>query len=186
MFAVALGDGAELRPLEPWQAEEFLAHGERARPDIVDWIPWAARVRDVESARAFLRAYADRQAADKGRLYGIWVDGVLRGGTAFRTFDAQAGVCEIGVWLEAAARGRGLVTRAVRHMIDWAVGERGMTRVEWRCAPDNTRSQAVAKRLGMRYEGTRRRAFLVNGERRDEQIWSLLAEEWTAANKAEA
>ena len=31
MFAISLGDdGAELRPLEPWQAEEFLAHMDRA------------------------------------------------------------------------------------------------------------------------------------------------------------
>ncbi|GAA4074597.1 GNAT family protein [Actinomadura miaoliensis] len=178
MFGVDLGDGARLRPLEPWQAEEFLAHGERARPHIANWIPWATTVTDVEKARTLLRDYADRQAADTGRIYGIWVDGVLRGGTVFRTFDTAVGVCEVGVWLEAEAEGRGLVTRAVRHMIDWAVGERGMVRVEWRCAPDNLRSQAVAKRLGMRLDGTLRQSYVFHGERRDEQIWSLLADEW--------
>ncbi|NUS78165.1 MAG: RimJ/RimL family protein N-acetyltransferase, partial [Streptomyces sp.] len=26
MYAISLGDGAELRPLEPWHAEEFLAN----------------------------------------------------------------------------------------------------------------------------------------------------------------
>lgn len=30
MYAISLGDdGAELRPLEPWHAEEFLAHLDR-------------------------------------------------------------------------------------------------------------------------------------------------------------
>jgi RimJ/RimL family protein N-acetyltransferase len=180
MFALPLGDGAELHPLEPWQAEEFLAHVDRARPDIAQWIPFARTVVDVDSARAYLQGYADRQAADAGRLYGIRVENVLRGGTLFRVFDTRVGVCEVGVWLEATAQGRGLVTTAVRHMIDWAVGVRGMARVEWRCAPDNVSSSAVAKRLGMRCDGTLRRAYVFDGERRDEEIWSVLAEEWPA------
>ena len=82
-------------------------------------------------ARAYLDSYAEKQARDAGRIYGIWVDGVLQGGTLFRTFDAAMGVCEAGVWLAAEARGRGLITTAIRHMIDWAFGARGMTRVEW-------------------------------------------------------
>ncbi|MFI0357698.1 hypothetical protein [Actinomadura sp. 9N407] len=40
MFAVPLGEGAELRPLEPWQAAEFLDHVVRVRDDIAPWIPW--------------------------------------------------------------------------------------------------------------------------------------------------
>ena len=38
MFSIDLGGGAELRPLEPWRAEEFLAHMERARDHIKPWV----------------------------------------------------------------------------------------------------------------------------------------------------
>ncbi|URN06958.1 GNAT family N-acetyltransferase [Actinomadura madurae] len=178
MFARTLADGAELRPFEPWQAAEFAAHADRVRADIEQYIPWARTVVDEESARKLLQSYADRQAKDTGRMYGIWVDGVLQGGTVFRTFDAAQGVCEAGVWLAAEARGRGLITEAVRVMIDWAVGTRGMHRVEWLCDPRNTASAAVAKRLGMTCEGVHRQAFVLDGERRDVQVWAVLAEEW--------
>jgi len=38
VFALPLGDGAELRPLQPWQAAEFLAHLDRGRENVDRWI----------------------------------------------------------------------------------------------------------------------------------------------------
>ncbi|WP_031087691.1 GNAT family N-acetyltransferase [Streptomyces sp. NRRL WC-3549] len=181
MFAMDLGDdGAQLRPLEPWQAEEFLAHMDRAR-DLVDpWIPFAAAAADLDSARALLQRYADKQAADTGRMYGIWVDGTLVGGVLFRIFEAATGVCEIGCWLEPDGQGRGLVHRASRALMEWAFEVRGMHRVEWVASASNTRSVAAAERLGMTREGVLREAFLHRGERHDEEIWAVLASEWRA------
>jgi ribosomal-protein-serine acetyltransferase len=179
MFALQIADHAELRPLEPWQAAEFLAHVDKARANISPYIPWADLVIDEESARSFLSRYAQRQAADEGRIYGIWLDGELVGGVLFRTFEAAWGNCEIGVWLSAEAEGRGLITRAAQRLIDWAIGVRGLNRVEWRCAVENTRSAATAQRLGMTLEGTLRQAFPYRGTIHDIQLWSLTREDWT-------
>jgi len=178
MFAIDLDDGAELRPLEPWQAEEFLTHLDRARDAVDPWIPWASRNKDLDSARATLQRYADLAARDAGRLYGIWLDGTLVGGTMFVHFDATAGTAEIGCWLEPAGQGRGLITRAARHLIDWAVRERGIHRIEWLTRPDNTASSNVARRLGMRLDGVLREQFYYEGARHDTEVWSLLAPEW--------
>lgn len=177
MFSVPLADGADLRPLEPWQATEFLAHMDRARETVDPWIPWAGVSTDLVTARATLQRYADLAARDAGRLFGIWLDGTLVGGTMFVAFDAVAGTCEIGCWLEPAGQGRGLVTRAVRALIDWAVDVRGIHRVEWRCRPDNTASSAVARRLGLRLDGVMREVHPYRGVRHDLEIWSLLAPE---------
>lgn len=178
MFAVPLTENAQLRPLEPWQAEEFLAHIDRAREYVDPWVPWATRSTDLDSARRVLQRYADGQAADTHRLYGIWLDGTLVGGTMFVRFDTGSGNCEIGCWLEPAAEGRGLVTTAVRHLIDWAFRERGMHRVEWITAAHNVRSAAVARRLGMRLDGVLRSAFPYRGQRHDNQVWSILSPDW--------
>ncbi|WP_037606401.1 GNAT family N-acetyltransferase [Streptacidiphilus rugosus] len=178
MYAVPLADDAELRPLEPWQAEEFLAHMDRARDHVDPWIPWAAKSTDLASARATLQSYADRQAADTGRIYGIWLSGVLVGGVMFVAFDAAAGNCEIGVWTEPAGEGRGLVTAAVRRLLAYAFEERGMHRVQWVNSTGNTRSRAAAQRVGMRAEGAMREAFLYRGVRHDQEFWSLLRSEW--------
>jgi ribosomal-protein-serine acetyltransferase len=175
MLTSALPEGAELRALEPWLAGEFAGFVRRNRAHLGPWLPWATTITDEEGARQFLQRYADRQAADEGRIYGIWRGGELVGGTLFRVFDAGAGVCEIGVWLSAAAQGHGLVHQAARRMIDWAVGERGIVRVEWHTVPENVRSRAAAQRLGMVREGVLRQAFELNGVRHDVEIWALLA-----------
>ncbi|MEV1154203.1 GNAT family protein [Micromonospora chokoriensis] len=173
-----LTEHATLHPLEPWQAAEFAAFVDRARPHLAPWLPWARSITDQASAHAFLQRYADAQAQDARRIYAIRIDGLLVGGTLFRAFDAASGVCEIGVWLAPEAQGRGLVTRAAEAMIDWAIHERGMSRVEWLTVPANQRSQAVARRLGMRRDGVLRQAFLLGDERHDVEVWSLLASEW--------
>jgi ribosomal-protein-serine acetyltransferase len=179
MLSYSLGEGAELRSLEPWNAAEFIASIERDRAHLAPWLPWSG-IKDEESARAMLQNYADQQAQDGGRIYGIWLDGELSGGVLFRVFSVAAGDCEVGVWLAAEAEGRGLVTRAVRHMIDWAFHARGIARVEWQTSPANERSIAVARRLGMTKEGTLRQAFMLNGTRVDVEVWSVLAGEWNA------
>ncbi|MEV7194792.1 GNAT family protein [Streptomyces sp. NPDC093510] len=184
MFTLPLGDDALLRPLEPWQAPEFLAHMDRARPIVDPWIPWAALSTDLESATTTLQRYADRQAADAGRIYGIWLAGTLVGGVLFPRFDADTGVCEIGCWLEPAGEGRGLVNRASRALIDWAFRARGMSRVEWWAATGNTRSIEAARRLGMTRDGVLRKHSPYRGVRRDIEVWSVLADEWPPAGQA--
>lgn len=181
MFAISLGaDGADLRPLEPWHAEELLANMDRGREFIGRYIALPDWITDLESSRAYLQGYADKTAADTARIYGTWVDGKLVGGVLFRTMDVEQGVAEAGCWLEPAAVGKGLVTRAARVIIDWAVEERGIHRVEWLVSAKNAASIAVAQRLGMTREGVLREAHVLRGRRYDVEVWSVLAPEWRA------
>ncbi|MDF5751680.1 GNAT family protein [Spongiactinospora sp. TRM90649] len=185
MYAIPLDDdGAVLRPLEPWRAEEFLAHIDRGREFIGRYVGLPDAVTDLASSRAFLQRYADKAASDTGRIYGIWVDGTLAGGVLFRTMDIELGTAEAGCWLEPSAVGRGLVTRAIRVIIDWAVEERGIQRVEWQAAAENAASLAVARRLGMTREGVLRECFPYRGKRHDIEVWSVLAHEWRAGKAA--
>jgi len=98
--------GAEMRALEPWQAPEFAAYTDVHRAELVDTIPWAETVVDEQTARSLLQRYADGAARDERRIYGLYVEGRLVGGTLFRVFDAGCSTCEIGVWLSADSRGR--------------------------------------------------------------------------------
>lgn len=179
MFSLPLRDGAELRPLEIWHDEEFAAHLDRARAHIRPWVGAAFVTDSVERARATLRGYAESQAADGRRIFGIWLDGTLVGGVMFTAFDTGLGSCEIGCWLEPGAERRGLITAACRALLDWAFVTRGLHRAEWHCRADNERSSAVAERLGMVLEGVRREAWSYDGVRHDKQIWAALASEWS-------
>lgn len=135
----------------------------------------------MASARAMLQRYADMRAADTAALHGLWLEGKLVGGVLFLNFDAEHGNCEVGCWLEPAGVGRGLVTRAMRVLIDFAVEQRGIHRVEWVAASGNVPSLNVARRLGMTRDGVRRQAHPYGGVRHDLEVWSILAPEWREA-----
>lgn len=180
MLSLTLADDAELRALEPWQADEFAQHIAAEREYLDPWLPLVTRVSEPGGAKALLQHYADAQARGEGRIMGIWINDKLSGGVLFRIWENATGMCELGVWLAPEAVGRGLITKAATAMIDWAFHVRGMHRAEWRCAPANERSSAVARRLGMKLDGTLREAFIHNDQRQDVQVWSVLASEWPA------
>ncbi|MFI6253519.1 GNAT family N-acetyltransferase [Streptomyces sp. NPDC051016] len=180
MYVTSLGDGAELRPLEVWHAGELLANIDRGREFIGRHIALPDVIGDLEQARAYLRSYAEKRAVDGGSLHGVWLDGKLAGGLLFRVWDTPTGVCEAGCWLEPAAAGRGLVTRGMRVLLDWAFDERGMHRVEWHASSVNEASINVARRLGMTREGVMRENYPHRGVRTDTEVWSVLAPEWHA------
>jgi RimJ/RimL family protein N-acetyltransferase len=175
MLSCPVTANTTLQALEPWQAPEFHAHIDAVRDHVLPWVTFVDRITDVDSARAFLQSYTERQAAGGGRIYGLLSGGTLVGGSLFRTFDATTGTCELGVWLAPQARGRGLVTRTAQLMIDWALDIRKMARVEWRVAPANKPSIAVAERLGMTRDGLLRDASLIHGVPATVEVWSLLA-----------
>jgi RimJ/RimL family protein N-acetyltransferase len=176
MLSLRVGP-AELRALEPWRAPEFAAFMQRSGSSLYEWLPWE-RFEDVDNARAFLAPFAESAAQDGRRLYGIWLDDELVGGVLFPAFNARSGVAEIGAFLGTEARGRGIVTQAVAAMVRYCFEERGLHRVEWRCAPGNLPSRAVAQRLGFTHEGTLRQVFDIRGRKVDLEMWALLREDW--------
>ena len=74
---------------------------------------------------------------------------------AVQQIRRDAGVGEIGYWVAAGARGRGIATRAVRLVAEWARGELGLRRLEIMAHEDNAASQAVARAAGFRQSGER-------------------------------
>jgi len=56
--------------------------------------------------------------------------------------------------------------------------------VEWLATTDNERSIAVAKRVGMTYEGIKRSDYMLNGVRRDSAVYSLTVDDYLSGRSA--
>jgi ribosomal-protein-serine acetyltransferase len=109
------------------------------------------------------------------RYFGLWDHGDLVGGAVYRTFDIQAGLCEVGGWLAPRAQAQGLITLAFRQMIAWAFDTHSMRRLELRVSPGNIRARRIAERLGMTREALLPNAFALNGRHYDSEVWTLVA-----------
>jgi RimJ/RimL family protein N-acetyltransferase len=70
------------------------------------------------------------------------------GAVGLNAIDWDHRAADVGYWIAAPARGRGVATRAVELVAGWAFGTLGIERLELRAHEDNTASQAVARRAG--------------------------------------
>jgi [ribosomal protein S5]-alanine N-acetyltransferase len=83
-------------------------------------------------------------------------------------------VAEVGYWVKAEARGRGVATEAVRLISRWAPGQLGMARVQLGTHPENVASEKVAIKAGFKREGVLRSLRENKGVRVDLVFFSLL------------
>ena len=82
--------------------------------------------------------------------------------------------CDIGYWLARQARGRGVMTRAVRLLSRWVFDNLPIERIQIAVQPDNRASRAVAERAGYGFEGILRSYIEIKGRPRDMAMHSLL------------
>lgn len=134
---------------------------------------------DEDELRATLRELIPAMRA-RGALVPYVIedtaDGSLLGGLTLRHFDPMRSVVEVGYWLFAHARGRGLATRAVQAVAREAFAS-GLWRVEAHVRIGNEASERVLERAGFTREGIKRRFLRHGGERVDATLFSLLADE---------
>jgi len=100
-------------------------------------------------AEFFLARSAEEEAA--GRTLNLLAvdaaDDRLLGSFSLMELDRDPAYGEIGYWVAAEARGRGVATRAVRLLTQWAL-EQGRTDLEVLPHKDNGPSRRVAEKAG--------------------------------------
>jgi ribosomal-protein-serine acetyltransferase len=173
---LAVTDDCQLRLLEEADAEELYRLIEANRAYLARWMPWAA-AQTRETTVEFLRATRRQAASDDGFQAALVCDGAIIGVVGYHSVNWPHGSTTIGYWLAEQHQGRGLMTRAVRVLVDLAFGEWNLHRVEIRAATDNGRSRAIPERLGFREEGVQREAERIGERYLDLAIYGLLAHE---------
>jgi RimJ/RimL family protein N-acetyltransferase len=172
-----LSDG--IVSLRPWTLEDvpaIVAACDEA--EIARWIHSLPSPYRESDAREYVLATAAAWSDSTGAHFAI-VDGAsgdLVGSIALHVLDAELGNFEVGYWAAAAARGRGLTTRALRLICDWGIREAGAERIQLRADVNNTPSLRVAEKAGFTREGTLRSSgFNGRANRRiDYAVFSLL------------
>jgi RimJ/RimL family protein N-acetyltransferase len=95
------------------------------------------------------------------------------------------GSIEVGAILYSPALQRSPdATEAMYLMMRRVFDELGYRRYEWKCDSLNAASRCAALRLGFRFEGIFRQAWVVKGRNRDTAWYSVIDSEWPALRTA--
>ncbi|WP_024800725.1 GNAT family N-acetyltransferase [Nocardia sp. BMG51109] len=147
-------------------------------PSIGEWTTIPVPYRR-EHAESFLTDIVEPGWAAGRPTWGVReaADGPIVGMIGLHARIREQTGAEIGFWLAPQARGRGLMTRAVRLVCDlgFAADGLGLERIEWRAMVGNHASAAVVRRVGFRYEGLLRLGGEQRGRRRDHWVAGRLA-----------
>jgi RimJ/RimL family protein N-acetyltransferase len=142
-------------------------------PEIRRWIPHMPSPYERSHAVAHIARATRRWASGEGAMFVIDERKAARG--LIELSIRADGHGSIGYWIAPAARGRGLATRALRLVTEWALGTLELARISLTTDPDNVRSQRVAEKAGYEREGLLRAWQPTPYGRRDSVMYARVA-----------
>ena len=164
---------------EPSDAEDVVAYAND--PDVIAYTPVPVPYGHAEARQWITEVVRTGWAADTRYDFGIRRADDLRLLGTIGVFGFVDGAAEIGYAMHPDGRGHGFVTEAAAAVLEWAFAPEpdglGLVRVQWRAIATNTSSVAIARRLGLRYEGRLRSGVFHRGQRHDQLIAAALRDD---------
>ena len=144
-----------------------------ADPEVVRWIPRIPTPYSEQDAREFLE-HAEK-GWEEGTSFGFAITertGGLTVGSIGVSLNGANG--EVGYFVFAGHRRRGIGERALRLVSRWALEELGLARLQLTTMVGNYASSRLAEKVGFQREGVLRSWLDNRGTRADVVMYSLL------------
>ncbi|MFG3525446.1 GNAT family N-acetyltransferase [Streptomyces sp. NPDC047917] len=139
--AAAVARAFQDRAIQRWHLRKADSEGEAQ-----EWIKQWRRGWETETACHWAVVDAD--------------DHTLLGRVSLQSIIMAGGQAEISYWTTPEARGKGVCSRAVAQVANWALEEAGFNRLELGHSTVNVASCRIAEKTGFALEGVRRQALL--------------------------
>jgi ribosomal-protein-serine acetyltransferase len=178
-----VSESVDLVQLEQDDAEELTALIDRNRPYLREWLPWLDHSTSILDTARFIGRSMEQFSDNNGLTLGILCGGRLAGVIGQHYVDSLNRRTEIGYWIDSRHQGHGIVTRSTSRLMDYAFREQDCNRVMLHCAVGNTKSRAVAERLGFVQEGVLREAEWLYDHYVDLVVYSMLKRSWVLRPK---
>jgi len=149
-------DHYKLRLVQPTDADAFFELIDHNRPRLEDFFAGTvARTRSLQDTRDYFKEIAGRIEA---RTYfpHILIDlatGRFIGFMDIKSIDWNIPKAEIGYFIDTDYEGRGISSKALAALIDFATNELQIRKLLIRTHPENLAARALAERNGFQQEG---------------------------------
>jgi RimJ/RimL family protein N-acetyltransferase len=137
----------------PW------CHADYSEADAAEWIAYSMRA--WEARNGFPLGVFDRS-------------GELIGGVGLSHVDRASNMANVGYWVSAPHRGKGVATTAARLAAHLGFEQLGFTRLEIVVLTENLASHRVATKLGATREAEARNRLMFQGRPADAVVYSLV------------
>lgn len=145
-------------------------------PDNVKFLSWQAH-KNIDITKKVLSEWVESYKKDETYRWGIVLkeNGQLIGGIDMVLLFDNIDCCEIGYVLSKKYWNRGLMTEALKSVINYLFKKANFNRIQLRHHVDNEASGRVMQKAGLQFEGILREADKTNtGQFCDTAIYSIL------------
>jgi ribosomal-protein-serine acetyltransferase len=175
MFSWEIGEDLTLRSLGKNDAAALFSLIEANRKYLREYLAWVDDIREVDGSAAFIKLQMENeQSTAFPHALAVFYAENLAGVCGFNSVNFANSYADIGYWLDAPLQGKGIVTRCVKFLIDYAFHQRKLHRIEIRCMEKNYKSRKIIESLGAKYEGTKREVLWLYDHWESERVYSLL------------
>ena len=177
-FEIKVNEKLSLRLRKEEDSKEAFGLVDKNREELRRWLPWVDSTLSADDTKKYIIECREKFEKKETADFGIVYENSLVGSGGFNKIDLVNEWAEIGYWLDGDHQGKGIMTEAVKAMINYGFNELHLHRIRIRCDSLNVKSKAIPERLGFKLEGVQREDHKYGGEFSDGLIYGLLKNEW--------
>ncbi|MBQ2977548.1 MAG: GNAT family N-acetyltransferase [Clostridia bacterium] len=162
-----------LRPMRMQDARDMFAYAQD--PEVSRHVLWEAH-RNIGQSRQFLRAAIRQYRQGLPASYAITLrkSGRMIGTIGFMWVNLDHKSAEVGYSLSRDYWNQGIMTEALRKIVEFSFEELKLNRLEAQHEISNPASGRVMAHVGMHYEGTLRQRLINKGRYVDVALYAIL------------
>lgn len=166
-----------LRPFVKEDAEAMYRNW-ASDPEVTKFLSWPY-YRSVDTAHEILEIWTKQYEDKTFYQWAIELKALMEpiGSISVVNHDDRLEMAEIGFCIGKSWWGRGIMTEAMRAVMDYLFDEVDVQRIEAGHDPRNPASGAVQRKCGLKYEGTFRRRIISNQGATDVCWYGILKED---------
>lgn len=160
---IKIDEEITLRSLTISDATDIFNTIDKQRVYLGKWLPFVEFTKELKDTESFVSSVVNVLDEKKEVVFTIRKKDEFIGLIDLNQSNIANKRTEIGYWLSQHEQGKGVVSKSVVKLCDFAFNELGMNRVQIKCAVNNIPSKSIPKRLGFKFEGVERDGELLTG-----------------------
>lgn len=161
----------KLRPFQESDVESLVkyANNPKIAANLTDAFP---NPYGSEDAQRFIKLTKER---NQNGIFAIEIDGEACGAIGIHAqTDIHRKSMECGYWLAEKYWGKGIITEAIKQIVEYGFNTFDIVRIYARPFSYNIPSQRALEKAGFKHEATLKKACFKNGQFCDEMIYSIV------------
>jgi len=158
-----IDENIELRQLKLTDAKDIFETIDSQRTYLGKWLPFVETTKDLTDSEMYVNSVINADIERFEYVFTIRYNGQFAGIVGFKDTDKANKKTEIGYWLSEKFQKKGIMTKSVDTLCNFAFKILNINRVQIKCAVGNLPSSNIPKRLNFKLEGVERDGELLSG-----------------------